>query len=114
MVGALVYFVTTYKDDHVLCLKYLGMISSLFSISFYAAPLVVLQTVIRTRSTRLLNKSMAIVCCLNTVSWVTYGLMRSDIYIFGPNALGFILSVLQYSTFFIFDDQDKIPPTDIV
>ncbi|PRP84970.1 PAS sensor protein [Planoprotostelium fungivorum] len=91
---ALLYHISVRVDTES-AQTHIGIISNLFTLCMFAAPLATMGTVIRTRDASSIIKLLAITSFACSVSWLIFGLMVEDIYIQLPNFVGLILSGLQ-------------------
>ncbi len=83
--------------------EYIGFLGCALSIAVSGSPLAVVRTVIRDKSTASLPFATSFVTWLNNLSWVLFGyFVVHDPFIYLPNILGFTLSSLQMSLFFIY------------
>jgi solute carrier family 50 protein (sugar transporter) len=73
----------------------IGILVNVNLIFFYGAPLQTIRTVLQTQSSDSIHRPTMMMNFLNTLFWLLYGIARHDIYIFGPNAIGLILGILQ-------------------
>lgn len=73
----------------------LGSIGSLTAILVYLAPLDVVKTIIATRCSEALTPFTTFSGLLCSGCWMTFGFLVSDYFILVPNAIGFLLSIVQ-------------------
>ncbi len=69
---------------------------------YYAAPLSVLAKVLSTKSSASLHWPLSVMSCVNGALWVSYGLAVDDVFIYGPNAVGATLGLVQLALVGIF------------
>lgn len=72
-----------------------GLLANINVLLFYAAPLQTMKRVITEKRSDSIHKSTMILNCVNAGFWGAYGIARNDIIIYGPNAIGFFLSLTQ-------------------
>nr|CAB3460579.1 unnamed protein product [Digitaria exilis] len=68
----------------------------------YAAPLTVMKRVITTKSVEYMPFTLSFVSFLNGICWTTYALIRFDIFITIPKAMGTLLCTLQLVLYFCY------------
>uniref|UniRef100_A0ACD5XDD4 Uncharacterized protein n=1 Tax=Avena sativa TaxID=4498 RepID=A0ACD5XDD4_AVESA len=81
----------TYEERSLI----VGTICVIAGTAMYAAPLTVIQKVIRTKSVEFMPISLSLVGLLNGTCWTTYALIKFDLYITIPNGLGVMFSIAQ-------------------
>ncbi|CAN6336634.1 unnamed protein product [Urochloa humidicola] len=79
-----------------------GSVCIFFGTLMYAAPLTVMKRVITTKSVEYMPFTLSLVSFLNGICWTTYALIRFDIFITIPNAIGTLLSTLQLILYFCY------------
>ena len=73
--------------------KVVGLISVIFTVAYYGAPLSTMIKVIRYRNSASLHILMIMVNLINAILWTSYGAFAvNDLNIWLPNALGIALS----------------------
>lgn len=82
---------------HTLALRamIIGILCVLFGTMMYAAPLAVMKLVIQTKSVEFMPLFLSLASFFNGLCWTTYALIRFDLYITIPNALGVLFSIGQ-------------------
>ena len=76
----------------------------------FAAPLSTIFTVLRTKSTKSLPRAIIFANVLTSGLWTTYGVIKHNKYIYGPNGTGLILGIAQvylYHKFSSRSDNDR-------
>ncbi|KAL0735994.1 hypothetical protein Bca4012_012204 [Brassica carinata] len=73
----------------------LGWICVAISVSVFAAPLMIVARVIKTKSVEFMPFTLSFFLTLSAVMWFAYGLFLHDICIAIPNVVGFILGMVQ-------------------
>ncbi|KAG0602806.1 hypothetical protein M758_10G042500 [Ceratodon purpureus] len=72
-----------------------GSACVIFGVLMYAAPLSVMKEVIRSQSVASMPFLLSFACFCNGFIWTAFGTIKKDIFIYIPNGLGTILSVMQ-------------------
>ncbi|XP_074571598.1 bidirectional sugar transporter SWEET4-like [Curcuma longa] len=72
-----------------------GVLCVVFGTMMYAAPLSVMKLVIQTKSVEYMPLTLSLASFFNGLCWTAYALIRFDLYITIPNALGVIFAVAQ-------------------
>ncbi|GAB5371893.1 hypothetical protein AAMO2058_001619300 [Amorphochlora amoebiformis] len=83
-------------------IAWLGTFGVLMVIGVFASPLVVIADVIKSRSSGGLSRPLSIVGFICSVCWTWYGFLIEDVYIWGPNLLGCILTGVQVLLILVF------------
>eukprot|EP01040_Poterioochromonas_malhamensis_P005213 gene5213-5589_t len=85
------------KDNSFdLVTQMIGLITLIFTVSYYASPLTMMITIIKKKDASSLYPPMIIVNCMNASMWFLYGLFgRNDQNIWIPNGIGVVLALLQ-------------------
>ncbi|WOL08367.1 bidirectional sugar transporter SWEET4-like [Canna indica] len=84
-----------------------GIISVVFCIGMYVAPLSVMRMVIQTKSVEFMPLTLSVVGFLNGVCWTTYALIRFDLYITIPNSVGTLFAVAQLVLYAVYYKSTK-------
>ncbi|XP_074592708.1 bidirectional sugar transporter SWEET4-like [Curcuma longa] len=80
-----------------------GVLCVVFGTMMYAAPLSVMKMVIETKSVEYMPLTLSLASFCNGLCWTAYALIRFDLYITIPNALGVVFAVAQlvlYAVYF--------------
>ncbi|CAL4948838.1 unnamed protein product [Urochloa decumbens] len=72
-----------------------GILCVIFGSMMYASPLTVMGNVIKTKSVEYMPFFLSLVCFLNGLCWTAYALIRFDLYVTIPNALGTFFGLIQ-------------------
>jgi solute carrier family 50 protein (sugar transporter) len=72
-----------------------GMLVNINLVFFYGAPLQTMKRVLETKSSDSIHTPTVTMNVINAVFWMSYGLARDDVIIYGPNSVGFILGIGQ-------------------
>nr|CAH7742714.1 unnamed protein product [Callosobruchus chinensis] len=96
------------KNDIEEARVHLGLMCSLVTIMFFAAPLASLFHVIRIKSTDSMPYHLILATFVVSLQWFIYGLLLNDKFIQIPNFLGCILSAFQLSLFVIYPKDQKV------
>ncbi|KAL5701406.1 hypothetical protein ACHQM5_026748 [Ranunculus cassubicifolius] len=81
-----------------------GWISSAAALSTFAAPLGIMNQVIKTKSAEYLLKYLSFFQTLCSVIWFCYGLLIHDMFVALPNVLGFLFAVTQVGLYIKYKD----------
>eukprot|EP01010_Urceolus_cornutus_P001056 NODE_1570_length_844_cov_285.571069_g1220_i0.p1 GENE.NODE_1570_length_844_cov_285.571069_g1220_i0~~NODE_1570_length_844_cov_285.571069_g1220_i0.p1 ORF type:complete len:239 (-),score=33.25 NODE_1570_length_844_cov_285.571069_g1220_i0:71-787(-) len=73
----------------------LGTIASVVCVAMFASPLITIKEVVQTKNSASLPLPLIVMGNLNCAAWMVYGLCLNNVYIYGPNALGLTLSLIQ-------------------
>ncbi|KAL7117821.1 hypothetical protein ACP275_03G097100 [Erythranthe tilingii] len=79
-----------------------GIAATLFSIIMYASPLSVMRLVIKTKSVEYMPFLLSLFVFLCGTSWLIYGLIGKDMFIYIPNGFGCLLGTMQLSIYAIY------------
>ncbi|XP_073032677.1 bidirectional sugar transporter SWEET1-like [Primulina eburnea] len=81
-----------------------GFAATFFSIIMYASPLSVMMMVIKTKSVEYMPFLLSLFVFLCSTSWLTYGLIGKDVFIFVSNAFGCLFGTMQLILYAIYRD----------
>jgi len=88
-----------------------GLLCSLTTMLFFAAPFSNLIHVIRTKNTESMPLPLIVMTFLVSAQWLVYGRMLRDKFIMYPNAVGCMLSIIQLALFVIYPRRSTVPLT---
>lgn len=88
-------------------LTFTGFICAGLTIGMYAAPLLVMRTVIKTRSVEYMPFFLSFFQFLNGGVWSVYAVLVKDFYIGVPNAIGFVFGTAQLIIYMIYKNKSK-------
>jgi len=72
-----------------------GLLVNINLVFFYGAPLQTMKTVLEKKSSDSIHTLTVIMNVVNAVFWMSYGLTREDVIIYGPNGVGLLLGIGQ-------------------
>ncbi|OEU22738.1 hypothetical protein FRACYDRAFT_161207, partial [Fragilariopsis cylindrus CCMP1102] len=75
--------------------KIIGILVNINLIFFYGAPLQTMKTVFETKSSNSIHTPTVTMNVINAIFWISYGLAKNDIIIYGPNGIGLLLGITQ-------------------
>ncbi|XP_022773688.1 bidirectional sugar transporter SWEET4-like [Durio zibethinus] len=100
-----------------------GILCVIFGVLMYASPLTIMWKVIKTKSVKYMPFNLSLANFLNGIIWVTYALIRFDLYILIGNGLGALSGAIQlilYACYFSStskkdddDDDDDVKPSEL-
>mmetsp|Transcript_59412 Transcript_59412/g.64150 ORF Transcript_59412/g.64150 Transcript_59412/m.64150 type:complete len:359 (-) Transcript_59412:89-1165(-) len=73
----------------------IGVLVNINLVFFYGAPLQTMKVVLETKSSDSIHSPTVTMNIINALFWISYGLARNDIIIYGPNGVGLLLGVIQ-------------------
>jgi len=91
-ISYLCYFIIYYK--------YVGYSANVFNVLMYAATGEKIYRVIKTKNYNLMPIFSIIGAFLSSTCWLIYGILDFEINVIVPNALGFVLSIVQLIVYF--------------
>ncbi|KAI3830935.1 hypothetical protein MKX03_010233 [Papaver bracteatum] len=96
--AVIAYVSMTFFDSHTRQL-FVGCLSVASLISMFASPLFVINLVIRTKSVEFMPFYLSLATFLMSISFLTYGVLKSDLFIYLPNGIGTVLGAIQLSLY---------------
>nr|XP_014085444.1 sugar transporter SWEET1 isoform X3 [Bactrocera oleae] len=97
-----VWYYTNLVETEEEKVRVMGLVCSIVTVCFFAAPLTMLIHVIRVKNSESLPFALIVMTFLVSVQWVIYGVIISDTFIQIPNFLGCLLSMLQLCLFVVY------------
>ena len=105
MLGSYAAFIATDNSQPLLQQNILGTTAIILLILFYSSPLTTLYHVIKSKDASSFNYPFSLTCLINALLWTIYGLSIQDIFVYGPNAIGIIVSAVQILSKLIYADR---------
>ncbi|GMY16481.1 bidirectional sugar transporter NEC1-like [Fagus crenata] len=103
----LIILCTFMIQGNYLRLTIVGYICAFFSVCVFAAPLSIMRLVVKTKSVEFMPLPLSVFLTLCATMWFFYGLMIKDMFVAGPNILGFIFGIAQMILYIIYKDKKK-------
>ena len=72
-----------------------GILVNINLVFFYGAPLQTMKLVLETKSSDSIHTPTVTMNVINAVFWMSYGVARNDVIIYGPNGIGLLLGLCQ-------------------
>lgn len=79
---------------------FVGLLSCAALISMFASPLFIINLVIQTKSVEFMPFYLSLSTFLMSTSFLAYGIMNWDPFIYVPNGIGTILGIVQLALYF--------------
>ncbi|KAJ0052041.1 hypothetical protein Pint_02699 [Pistacia integerrima] len=101
--------------------RIVGILCVIFGVLMYTSPLTIMKKVITTKSVKYMPFYLSLANFLNGVIWVTFALIRFDLYILIGNGLGALSGAVQLILYACYykstptddEDEDEKPPTEL-
>lgn len=90
-----------------------SIVAVIINIGMYAGPLVVMGTVVRTKSVKFMPLTPSIFVICASSCWMSEGLMLGDVTFWLPNLIGLMLGAFQIGLYVMFCKNDKVNPTEV-
>ncbi|EOA22072.1 hypothetical protein CARUB_v10002612mg [Capsella rubella] len=87
----------------------LGWICVAISVAVFAAPLMIVARVVKTKSVEYMPFTLSFFLTISAVMWFGYGLFLNDICIAIPNVVGFVLGMLQMVLYCVYRNASEKP-----
>ncbi|CAI7992076.1 Sugar transporter SWEET1 [Geodia barretti] len=100
-------YYTYLVSDHERVMNQMGVVCNIFTIIFFASPLINMAEVVRSKSTETMSFPLTVMSVSTTLSWVLYGLLVADVYVIFPNTVGVFLACIQLALFVMYRDHSK-------
>ncbi|URE27449.1 SAM dependent carboxyl methyltransferase [Musa troglodytarum] len=94
-VFAAIVFVSLEFFDHTTRQTFVGYLSVASLVSMFASPLSIISLVIRTKSVEFMPFYLSLATFLMSISFLAYGMLLHDFFIYLPNGIGTVLAVIQ-------------------
>ncbi|KAJ0409651.1 hypothetical protein P43SY_008523 [Pythium insidiosum] len=95
------YPVFSYEPRHVVQQR-IGYVAIAVCAVMFGSPLVLVREVIRSKSTGALPFGMILAGVINSLLWLTYGLIVSDVFVVAPNSVNLVLGGIQLFLFCLY------------
>ncbi|EAZ43904.1 hypothetical protein OsJ_28526 [Oryza sativa Japonica Group] len=79
-----------------------GILCVIFGTIMYSSPLTIMSQVVKTKSVEYMPLLLSVVSFLNGICWMSYALIRFDIFITIPNGLGVLFALIQLILYAIY------------
>ncbi|KAL8167770.1 hypothetical protein V2J09_009269 [Rumex salicifolius] len=93
--------------------KLIGCICAVCSVCFFASPLCVIRTVIKTKSVEFMPFWLSFSLTVSAIMWFFYGFLIHDFYVALPNVLGLAFGITQMILYFIYKAPTKNKEVDV-
>uniref|UniRef100_A0A2P2JZI0 Bidirectional sugar transporter SWEET n=2 Tax=Rhizophora mucronata TaxID=61149 RepID=A0A2P2JZI0_RHIMU len=79
-----------------------GLLSCVSLVSMFASPLLIINLVIRTKSVEYMPFFLSLSTFLMSTSFLLYGILNFDVFVYIPNGLGTILGIVQLALYYYY------------
>ncbi|XP_004488983.1 bidirectional sugar transporter SWEET2 [Cicer arietinum] len=107
-VFAIILFGSLQIDDIVMRRLFVGFLSCASLISMFASPLFIIKLVIQTKSVEFMPFYLSLSTFLMSTSFLLYGLLSNDVFVYVPNGIGTILGVIQLILYCHYESKSRI------
>ncbi|XLT32142.1 hypothetical protein HN873_063434 [Arachis hypogaea] len=76
-------------------------------ISMFASPLFIIKLVIQTKSVEFMPFYLSLSTFLMSPSFLVYGLLNEDLFIYVPNGIGTVFGILQLVLYFYYESKSR-------
>ncbi|XP_058773580.1 bidirectional sugar transporter SWEET2-like [Vicia villosa] len=94
-------------DDVIMRRLFVGILSCVSLISMFASPLFIIKLVIQTKSVEFMPFYLSLSTFLMSTSFLVYGILSDDIFIYVPNGIGTILGMTQLILYFHYESKSR-------
>ncbi|MED6170790.1 Bidirectional sugar transporter sweet2 [Stylosanthes scabra] len=84
-----------------------GFLSCASLISMFASPLFIIKLVIQTKSVEFMPFYLSLSTFLMSTSFLVYGLLNEDPFIYVPNGIGTVLGIVQLVLYFYYESKSR-------
>eukprot|EP00484_Ammonia_sp_Unknown_P022617 CAMPEP_0197025486 /NCGR_PEP_ID=MMETSP1384-20130603/5807_1 /TAXON_ID=29189 /ORGANISM="Ammonia sp." /LENGTH=217 /DNA_ID=CAMNT_0042454019 /DNA_START=24 /DNA_END=677 /DNA_ORIENTATION=+ len=106
-----ILFLFTFFSEPLFAVNCLGLLGSLSAILLMSSPLAVMNAVIRDQTSIYLPIPTVVTTFINALSWLLYGIVVKDPFIWFPNAIGLLAAIVQVGLLFAFEREMPDKPT---
>ncbi|XP_061372929.1 bidirectional sugar transporter SWEET2-like [Gastrolobium bilobum] len=94
-------------DDIIMRRLFVGFLSCASLISMFASPLFIIKLVIQTKSVEFMPFCLSLSTFLMSTSFLLYGLLNDDVFIYVPNGIGTVLGMIQLILYFYYQSKSR-------
>lgn len=106
----LLFFFAFFSDPQF-AMNTLGLLGCLSAILLNSSPLAVMKMVIRDQTSIYLPIPTVITTFINALSWLLYGIIVKDPYVWFPNGISLLSAIVQVGLLFIYEREIPDKPT---
>ncbi|ORX84847.1 hypothetical protein BCR32DRAFT_291099 [Anaeromyces robustus] len=96
-----------FHDDYPKAKNTIGILNIVILFGVYVSPLATMYEVIKTRNSSSINFIMTIAMFINSILWTGYGFIINDFYIWFPNVVGIVSTIIQFVLLIVFPSKKK-------